>query len=74
MRELYYLKFFFNQVESFERSFTNEQMGKLFFALGHYAMRGQRDEVEPEIRYAYDHICRGIDKIRNPGTKEAESC
>lgn len=56
------LRFYFSQVRSYKVVLTNEQMGRLFFAVADYAMTGEKKTVDMDIQYPYNEYCAFIDR------------
>ena len=59
--KLNHIRFSFAQIKSFRLSLTDEQMGRLFFAVADYAMYGVRVPVDGDIAYPYKEYCARID-------------
>lgn len=54
-------------------SFSKEQMGELFFAVMDYVEKPERQEVTPEIRFAYATYCNKVDAARKSYAKTSEA-
>ena len=59
--KLNHIRFSFAQIKSFRLALTDEQMGRLFFAVADYAMYGVRVQVDDDIAYPYKEYCARID-------------
>lgn len=59
-----HIRFYFTQIEKYEKVLNNEQMGRLFFAVARYAETGIKEEVQGDILYPYDEAVYKIDKLQ----------
>lgn len=63
-REMNHIRFYFNQIDKYKKVMSNEQMGRLFFAIASYAMTGVRPEVDGDILYPFDEAAYKIDRLK----------
>lgn len=63
-REITHIKYYMNQIERLEKVLSEEEMGRLFFAVGRYARTGEREEMEASLIFPYNEFTRAIDKTR----------
>lgn len=63
-KELTHIRFYFQFIEKLNRALTNEQMGRLFFALADYAMTGTKEPMDGDIIFPYSEGCYNIDRMR----------
>ena len=59
-----HIRFYFDQIERLEKALNDEQMGRLFFALGRYARTGKREDVRADLVFPYTELCYAIDKAK----------
>lgn len=60
--EINHIRFYFSQIDLLKKVMTNEQMGRLFFAVANYAMTGVKSDVDADILYPYEDCCFKVDK------------
>lgn len=63
-KELNHIRFYFAQIEKYEKALNNEQMGRLFFAIANYAQTNVKQDVDGDILYPYEEAVYKIDKAR----------
>lgn len=63
-RKITHIRLYLNRVEQFRAALTNEQMGRLVFAVADYARTGKRQNVEGDILIPYSELCYGLDRLK----------
>lgn len=63
-REMNHIRFYFGQIEKYNKVLNNEQMGRLFFAIADYAMTGNKQDVDGDILYPYEEAVYKVDKAK----------
>lgn len=63
-KEITHIKYYMNQIERLEMVLSDEEMGKLFFAVGRYARTGEKEDMERNLIFPYNELTHAIDKQR----------
>lgn len=64
IQDITHIRFYFPLINDLRRALTDEQMGRLFFAVADYAQTGEPQNVSGDIIFPYNECIRSVNNAR----------